>query len=217
MVKRIFLNKPLTSTKDIVYFANIKSFNYKARINELPKERMERFLKFSFEDEKKRFVAVWILLKKAFKMQNLNIDEYRFTYDEKGKPLLVDSPVNFSISHSGNYVAVILSFNDVGIDVQKKQKVSQNLINFTCNSKDLIFMKNSKNKNDAFFTIWCLKESYSKMIGNGLIISPRSIEIEYKNIEKNHRFWSFNFVKGYKMGTFSSKNVSVLIKKVSIH
>ena len=150
-------------------------------------------------------------------LKTLNIDYYKFTYSDKGKPLLIKSPIDFSISHSGNYVAVILSYNSVGIDIQKKQKISQNLVNFTCNQYDQEFLEDSKNKIDAFFDIWCLKEAYSKMTGNGLITSFKNIKIDYKNKEKSMRFETLNFVKGYKMGMFSKQNCSFLLKKLNLH
>ena len=217
MIKKILFNKHINSFESIAYFSNTKSFNYNQKIFELPKGRMDRFLKLENEEEKKRFVAVWILLKKAFKLQKLNIDDYKFTYSDKGKPLLIKSPIDFSVSHSGNYVAVILSYNSVGIDIQKKQKISQNLVNFTCNQYDQEFLEDSKNKIDAFFDIWCLKEAYSKMTGNGLITSFKNIKIDYKNKEKSMRFETLNFVKGYKMGMFSKQNCSFLLKKLNLH
>ena len=73
--------------------------------------------------------------------------------------------IKFNISHSENICILGLSYeNDLGIDIQKKIKLEQRLV-------DYVVPESSRNKikSDKDFTIeWCLREAISKCTGNGL-------------------------------------------------
>lgn len=75
-----------------------------------------------------------------------------------GKPFFPDYPdIHFSISHSKNFVICALSDNDVGVDVQFERRVSPLLEKRVCDQSELSVA--------SFFSLWSLKESYIKLIG----------------------------------------------------
>ena len=84
---------------------------------------------------------------------------------ENGKPYLKNiSDIYFNISHSGNAVAVAISDNEIGIDIEKIKtpnlKVAERF--FTENEKKYI------NSDIDFFEIWTKKEAYFKQLGKGI-------------------------------------------------
>ena len=64
------------------------------------------------EIQKKQFLAI----RNIFKL--LSIEDKEVKYDKAGKPIFSQNK-SLSISHSGNYAAVIISDHTVGIDIEK--------------------------------------------------------------------------------------------------
>ena len=58
-----------------------------------------------------------MLKKVVLENYNLNIDELELTYNKYNKPMFKE--FEFNISHSNNVIAIIISSNKVGIDIQK--------------------------------------------------------------------------------------------------
>ena len=92
----------------------------------------------------------------------------------KGKPLSDD--LNFSISHSGEKVLLAVADGQIGADIQKINPL-QNL-----NVAQKILTPDER-KNigvNRFFELFTKKESYFKMTGEGLWLSP----VSFKDFKK---------------------------------
>ena len=113
------------------------------------------------------------LLRFAVKAEHgVNLEYREIKKGEYGKPFLEKYPdIQFSISHSGSLVAVMLSRFECGVDIQKIKEVKQGVVRKICNDDELRFIENSTDKDRAFITLWALKESYVKAIGKGLSFS----------------------------------------------
>ncbi len=88
-------------------------------------------------------------------------------YEENGKPLADNCYV--SISHSGNMVAVCISENPVGIDIEKIDD-KRNFIKLSkriFRGKELEAFNNNPTA-ELFYEIWTQKEAYSKIDGQGV-------------------------------------------------
>lgn len=68
-----------------------------------------------------------------------------------------------SLSHSGDYVACVLSDRPVGVDIQKKEKVLSAVY-------ERVFhpLERSVFTEDDFFILWTVKEAYGKITGQGI-------------------------------------------------
>lgn len=97
---------------------------------------------------------------------------YNYTYLPSGKPVLDGENVYFSISHSGNFAAAVVSKKySVGIDVEdivskkrdpeRLKKVSEKY--FLPEELEMI------DDSEMFFRIWTMKEAYMKAIGKPLL------------------------------------------------
>ena len=86
-----------------------------------------------------------------------------------GKPYLADYPwLHFSLSHSGEYVLLALSASRVGADIQQFRPVRPDIAARFFVEGERDFIKNSPDREAAFFIVWTLKEAYIKYTGKGL-------------------------------------------------
>lgn len=138
----------------------------------LTPERYEHFLKLKMENDKLDCLAVGLLLKHCINDMSL------FCKDKNGCPRLKDGRY-ISISHSGGVSAVALSDAPIGLDIQEhteRQFVSIAKIVFCKNEID--YIQNNDNQEQAFYKLWCLKESYMKARGLGFSIPPKSFSFD---------------------------------------
>lgn len=110
-----------------------------------------------------------------------------------GKPYLKNNnTIFFSISHSYNYIACVISDMDIGIDIQTilhwEDNKTMSIANNFFSDKESQTLKNVKNKNELFSEIWTLKESYIKFKGEGLKLPLANIEFEIVNSNLDVKF-----------------------------
>ncbi|QIW15113.1 hypothetical protein A4G20_01460 [Pasteurellaceae bacterium RH1A] len=92
-----------------------------------------------------------------------------------GRPYLEAEEIDFNISHSGDYVAVILSVGRpkkaVGIDLEHPQKTRRfrDLLNHYANPEELAYAERVENLSDYFYLSWCLREAVLKSQGVGIV------------------------------------------------
>ncbi|MFK8102731.1 MAG: 4'-phosphopantetheinyl transferase superfamily protein [Saprospiraceae bacterium] len=84
--------------------------------------------------------------------------------DEFGKPYLLDSLFEISISHSGAYVAVIAAPHAVGVDVQKVVGKIERIAHKYMRTEELASLETST-RLDHLHVYWGLKESLYKAYG----------------------------------------------------
>lgn len=100
----------------------------------------------------------------AKKIYNLNCIPI-FSYDKSGKPFFKNFPwIHFNISHSKNFIALVFSENDAGIDIEKKRDVNLKIAErfFTIQERKLV------TNSDSFFYVWTRKEAILKKYGKGI-------------------------------------------------
>ncbi len=88
-------------------------------------------------------------------------------FSKYGKPYL-ENAQNFSITHSGNIVAIAISKNIVGLDIEllKSTNIEDFLPYFSNAEKQFIYK--SIDKIEAFYHIWTKKEAILKADSTGL-------------------------------------------------
>ncbi|MFC6652703.1 4'-phosphopantetheinyl transferase family protein [Paenibacillus rhizoplanae] len=116
------------------------------------------------------------------------LEEIEISRDEYGKPFLLSPPINlkFNISHSGDWVVVAIDSMEIGIDIE--QIITMNLEiaeRFFAQEEYKYIAKQSsqEQKNEQFFRIWTMKESYIKRVGRGLDIPLDSFSTIINNEE----------------------------------
>lgn len=101
--------------------------------------------------------------------------------DCNGKPQIKNHEgLFFNISHSKNKIAVVVSDEEIGIDIEVMRPYSLRLAKKICNKEELLYIfghhpyetefteNTSKETLHRFFEVWTAKEAYFKCIGTGL-------------------------------------------------
>jgi 4'-phosphopantetheinyl transferase len=97
-----------------------------------------------------------------------------FLYNEHGAPYLEDGPY-FSISHCKQGIAVVVSDQPVGIDIEGMRKVDDGLVRKTMNTQEQAQIAAAANSEQEFIRLWTRKEAYVKMLGTGIISDMHQI------------------------------------------
>lgn len=100
---------------------------------------------------------------------------------KSGRPFVSHPNVDFNISHSGNWVAVIFSLNEqkkaVGIDIEHPQKERRylDLLNHFANPNEIAEINDFSIRpqlstlKQRFYLSWCLREAILKSQGVGIV------------------------------------------------
>lgn len=95
-----------------------------------------------------------------------------YAYGVHGKPYLKNYPYYFSISHSGDYVLCVLSEQEVGADIQQKAPtVNERVLQRFFAPEEKVYWEQcdtDTEKRDFFYRMWCRKEAYGKLTGEGI-------------------------------------------------
>lgn len=122
----------------------------------LREESSTRLSSMKSEVHKQGFLSIRQLLKVA------GYSDSELLYDTNGKPYLTDKKC-ISISHSFQYATIIISNENVGIDIEmKREKIKRIAVKF-CSLNELAAVEESDNDILELTTIWCAKEAMFKM------------------------------------------------------
>ena len=97
-----------------------------------------------------------------------------FLYNEHGAPSLPDGPY-FSISHSKLGIAVAISDEPIGIDIEAIRPLNEGLVQKTMNPQEQAQIAAAANPAQEFIRLWTRKEAYVKMLGTGIISDMHKI------------------------------------------
>ena len=120
--------------------------------------------KITNEEVKKESMAVEIILQYAFKEYGFDIPK-QYSYQENGKP--VASDVYFSIAHTIGAVIVAVGNNPVGIDIERKHLVKNEIARKILTKDELDYFNDNK-VNEYLLDSFVRKESFFKMTGEGI-------------------------------------------------
>lgn len=105
--------------------------------------------------------------------------------DESGKLHIAESDLNLSLSHSGEWIGLAVSSDQVGIDLQKPSskilRVSERFLN---NEEFNVLRKMADEK--ILILAWTIKEAVYKAHGKKPIHFARQIKLDLTEIKKNN-------------------------------
>lgn len=100
------------------------------------------------------------------------------------KPYLLNcNDIYFSISHSGNKIALSICDTENGIDIQQIEFIDNATICLSCSREELSFLQAVPTETmlHHFFRLWTMKECYVKALGDGFIRNPNEISIPIRD------------------------------------
>ena len=110
----------------------------------------------------------YVMLRELLERQGLS-HPFRFERNEHGKPFLADySDIYFNISHCKNGIAVAVSSQPIGIDIESYRNVSDSLIRYTMNEEEQRIIAESDDPLRTFTEYWTKKEAVFKLRGTGI-------------------------------------------------
>ena len=114
-------------------------------------------------------LATWSLLAEGLRRLGLEaLPEVRF--EPGGKPCFADSPLHFSLSHSGKLAAVLISEEPCGVDVEQLRPEVAARLHERCLSDA------ERARSCDFFELCTKKECIAKLDGRGLPSHPSKID-----------------------------------------
>lgn len=170
----------------------LSSYPFKCSKSITPKARKEEIESCKSDKTKDEKFYSWKLLEKVFREEyGISIKSLHFRKQDNGKWVCKDW--NVSISHSGSLIAIAISKNKVGIDIQKIEEV-----NLSSGLVDKVFLENEKHENIdeyEFAKVWGLKESSFKL-SNDTGFNPHNYDTisinryDYKVIRHENKDYS---------------------------
>ncbi|MCI9077977.1 MAG: 4'-phosphopantetheinyl transferase superfamily protein [Lachnospiraceae bacterium] len=149
----------------------------------LSSARRQKTDKYRFANDRQLSVGAGILLDKGLSYYGLEEAGVQLSYNENGKPFLPDFPeIHFNLSHSEKMVFAIFTDTEAGCDIEKIKPANLGVARrFFCASEYgyIAGQKNKTEKQEAFYRLWTLKESFVKSTGTGLLIPLNSFEIKF--------------------------------------
>ncbi|QFG00389.1 hypothetical protein PB01_17135 [Psychrobacillus glaciei] len=145
--------------------------DFEGLLDLIPKEKLEEInRKKSYRDYKNSilgYLGICFILHHFYGKDILKLE---FFYNKNGKPFLKNSSLNFNLSHSENWIFCAVGNEIVGVDVEKMNPISFELLisNFSEEEKTVFDKVLVEEKLPLFYEIWVIKECYSKAIGTGL-------------------------------------------------
>lgn len=129
--------------------------------------------------------------------QDLNIenDNIVFGTNSNGKPFLENNKdYHFNITHTHNMIAVAVSNNPVGVDVEKVREIDLGIAKRFFTECELNYIEKDRNRiYERFFEIWTKKEAYIKYTGKGLSVPLNSFDVTNRSLYK--RFYIVGYGK----------------------
>lgn len=167
-----------------VYLSDIR--RYDGRIDKLkdglPASVLSHCLRYENERDVQASLLGWNILSLMLGKEEIDFSKIPLTYNEFGKPLLGNH--FFSISHSGNIVAVCLSTSEVGIDIEqvRKDRDYEALAKRFFSPEEMSEYEKSKDKEECFVQLWTRKEAFHKHVGDGLRLDKIKKPLPYSDI-----------------------------------
>jgi 4'-phosphopantetheinyl transferase len=170
-----------------LYIENIKEYDIEEAKQSLSNNILLRCNKNKVEDKRNQSIIGYYLLKKFLK-EDYNIELNYLLENEYGKPYI--NEIHFNISHSKNMIAIIISDNECGVDIEVANSKNLRLANKILNNIELETINNysDEEKLDYIMQKWVSIEAYSKMIGKNfnldLNVKTNAVKV-YNHLEED--------------------------------
>lgn len=186
-----------------------------AEVSEYRRKKIDSFL---FRKDKNLSLGAAVLLNAGLAEYGLSEKNSEIYFGQNGKPYLKNEKnIFFNLSHSGIYVICSFSESEVGADIEQHCELDANMRQNLLppyEETEIGFFQTDAEKENAFYRLWTLRESFSKFIGAGLSLSPKSFSISLKsgisiqqNITGKEIFFHEYSLSGYSAAVCAEENI----------
>ena len=163
------------------YLFDISSLNeetFSRLLLSVKQYRRDKIDKLALKNSKYLSLGVELLIRKACEDFGIDYLSEEIVINEYGKPSFKNSKYFFNTSHSGKYALCVISDVEVGCDIEEIKEFKARVAERFFTDKEKLYLEVAPDKNDMFYRIWTLKESYIKCIGKGFGLSLNSFEMD---------------------------------------
>ena len=143
----------------------------------IPDWRCDYILRYLRPCDRKLSMGAWRLIESSLKKHGFSAENV--VIGKNGKPEC--DGVYFNLSHSDDMVLCAVSDTPVGCDIEKVTNAPMEVAERYFSEKERRYIAAAQNTADAdrrFFRLWTIKESYMKMTGEGMSLSPDRLETD---------------------------------------
>ncbi|WP_226701677.1 4'-phosphopantetheinyl transferase family protein [Priestia aryabhattai] len=196
-------------------FSHESLYKMKKYLSPEKQARIEKIRRI--EDIKSTIISELLIRMFIKKIYN---EKTTISYTEFNKPYLLTHPnIHYNVSHSGNYIICGVDNCSIGVDIE----LIENNIESNLDIAKHFFNKDEYNyllgspeyrQNELFYELWTLKESFIKLLGEGLHVDLNSFNIHMEKCIKvksdlNMPFYFrlYELDEKYKMAVCSTNNI----------
>ena len=144
----------------------------------LRNEEREISKKYIKKSDRNNYLLSHSIVNKIFcEIEEKKITDIQWDKNDYGKPAIRNTKnLKFNLSHTKDGLAIVLSRNDIGIDIEYLNNDFEYLyiLESIFTDMEVKLIRTFKD----FYTLWTIKEAYLKLMGIGLSQGMKCIEIE---------------------------------------
>lgn len=160
-----------------VCYANIDSVPDSPEGLSLSAYRLEKLASCRFARHRRQGIGAELLLIRAIRSVSSDLQlPLAIVAGSDGKPYLPGSALHFSLSHSGSFAACAISDHPVGLDLERRGRLSDALLRRSFSPEEQALIRAAEDPDHLFTLLWTGKESYVKATGQGILFPLRNIQ-----------------------------------------
>jgi 4'-phosphopantetheinyl transferase len=156
-------------------------------------ERREKALCYRFPEDQLRCIAGGLLMQEILGVR----DGGDLAFNRYGKPYLKSGGIHFNLSHAGDYAAMAVDGQPVGVDIEKIGRADAEVAQRCFQEIEMEYVfGETGDPDERFYSVWTLKESLMKASGLGLNLAPETFcVLPLGTAEQGGRIWRFRQYK----------------------
>lgn len=134
-------------------------------LSQIAPQYVKKYQEHKIEADKKQELMAGYLLKTYLDIER----EEQLVINENGKPLLKAGKPFFNLSHSGNYVVLVISDCEIGVDIEHIMQCHEATIKkvYSPRMQEGLTGLSGEEKNEKFSQLWTEFEARLKLKGTG--------------------------------------------------
>ena len=156
---------------NLVVIVDLSQIHIPTPFDWLNSQEQKRYQQVCSPDQQARYLKIRGLLRIVLAQKlRCNPNVFTFEINRSGKPFLKDQHLHFNLTHSENWLAIMLSKHPCGIDIEKKvqrKNLTSLVKRFFCENEYQTFEENN-DQFSLFTNWWTTKEAVLKAYGSGI-------------------------------------------------
>jgi len=165
------------------HFQHVKK-SYAEVLSDREEEKASRL--FNPKDKERYIVSKYCLRKILAHFSNTHAHQLEFEFQDNKKPTIIMG-IDFNISHTEDYVLIVISAKPVGIDVEflNRDFDFKSILPISFSQKEISFIGEEEVDPLNFYLLWTRKEALLKATGEGISDNLHQVECMNSFHERN--------------------------------